>query len=349
MLTIRKTFITWYEQNKRPLPWRETNNPYHIWISEIILQQTRVNQGISYYYKFIKQFPDIYALANAPIEEVLKIWQGLGYYSRARNLHYAAHQIVNNYQGKFPANFQELLKLKGVGEYTAAAISSIAFNIPEPVLDGNVYRVLSRLFGIVESPQKANGKKTFKQKAIELIINQPPGIFNQALMEFGALQCIPKNPECTQCVFKKQCFAFQNNMVNELPLKKQKINKSHRYFHFFDIHYQNNMFIEQRKQNDIWKLLYQLPMIETNEPVSIENLTKQTLWKKLFKGTIVNIQNISKEKIHHLSHQKLFAKFYNLTIDHPNLYLIKNYIEINAEDIGKYSIPKLIENYLRNK
>jgi A/G-specific adenine glycosylase len=349
MLKTGKTFVTWYEQNKRALPWRETNDPYPIWISEIILQQTKVNQGISYYYNFIKQFPDIYTLANAPIEKVLKIWQGLGYYSRARNMHYAAQQIINQYQGKFPANFQELLKLKGIGEYTAAAIASIAFNIPEPALDGNVYRVLSRLYGIVESPQKAEGKKTFRQKAMELIKNQPPGIFNQALMEFGALQCIPKNPDCTHCVLKNLCFAFKNNMVNELPLKKQRIKQRQRYFHFLHIHYKNKTYIEQRKQNDIWKLLYQLPLIETNKPVNTENLTNQTLWKNLFKGTKVNIQNISKEIIHQLSHQKLFTKFYYINIDHPNSYLLKNYMEINAEDIEKYSIPKLLDNFLRNK
>jgi len=347
MLKIGKTFVTWYEQNKRALPWREINGPYPIWISEIILQQTRVNQGISYYYKFIKKFPDIYTLANAPIEEVLKIWQGLGYYSRARNMHYAAQQVINHYQGKFPANFQELLKLKGIGEYTAAAIASIAFNIPEPALDGNVYRVLSRLYGIAESPQKANGKKIFKQKAFELIKNQPPGIFNQALMEFGALQCIPKNPDCHQCVLQKSCFAFQNKLVTELPLKRTKISQRIRYINYLYIQYQNKIFIEQRKKNDIWKLLYQLPMIETNEPVSIENLTNQPLWKKVFKGTKVKIQHISKEKIHHLSHQKLFAKFYSIKIDHPNSYLLKNYIEISTEDIEKYSIPKLIENFLK--
>ncbi|MDY6801961.1 MAG: A/G-specific adenine glycosylase [Bacteroidota bacterium] len=349
MLKISKTLLTWYEQNKRALPWRKTNNPYYIWISEIILQQTRVNQGISYYYNYIKQFPDIYSLANAPIEDVLKIWQGLGYYSRARNMHYAAQQIINHYQGKFPANFRELLKLKGIGEYTAAAIASIAFNITEPAVDGNVYRVLSRLFGIAESPQKADGKKIFKQKAMELIKNQPPGIFNQALMEFGALQCIPKNPVCAQCVLKKYCYAFQNNMVNELPIKKQMINQRHRYFNFLHIHYQNKIYIQQRTQNDIWKLLYQLPLIETDEPVYTENLIKQTLWKNLFKGTKVNIQNISKEMIHHLSHQKLFAKFYHINIDSPNTYLLKNYIEINAEYIEKYSIPKLLENFMKNK
>ncbi|MGC9373409.1 MAG: A/G-specific adenine glycosylase [Bacteroidales bacterium] len=349
MLKTGKTFVTWYEQNKRALPWRETNDPYPIWISEIILQQTKVNQGISFYYNFIKQFPDIYTLANAPIEKVLKIWQGLGYYSRARNMHYAAQQVINQYQGKFPANFQELLKLKGIGEYTAAAIASIAFNIPEPALDGNVYRVLSRLYGIAESPQKADGKKIFRQKAMELIKNQPPGIFNQALMEFGALQCIPKNPDCTRCVLKNLCFAFKNNMVNELPLKKQRIKQRQRYFHFLHIHYQNKIYIEQRTQNDIWKLLYQLPLIETNKPVNTENLTNQTLWENLFNGTRVNIQNISKEIIHQLSHQKLFTKFYSINIDYPNAYLLKNYMEINAEDIEKYSIPKLLDNFLRNK
>jgi len=349
MLKISKSIISWYKQNKRALPWRETHDPYHIWISEIILQQTRVNQGINYYYKFIEQFPDIYSLANAPVEKVLKTWQGLGYYSRARNMHYTANDIIKNYEGRFPENYQKLLKLKGIGEYTAAAIASIAFNIDEPALDGNVYRVLSRLFGIAESSEKAKGKKIFKQKAAKLLKNQPPGIFNQAFMEFGALQCLPGRPYCNHCILKNTCFAFQHNMVSELPVKKQKINQSHRYLNYLEIRYKNKIFIEQRKQNDIWKLLFQLPLIETKSPVSLEHLIKNPLWEKLFNNTETEIQKKSNERIHHLSHQKLFTTFYQIKINRPNSFLSKNYLQINTQDIEKYSIPKLIENYLKKE
>jgi A/G-specific adenine glycosylase len=347
MQNISKAIVKWYEQNKRALPWRDTKDPYQIWISEIILQQTRVNQGINYYYRFIKNFPDIFALANTPVEKVLKTWQGLGYYSRARNMHYTANIIVKEYKGKFPSNFSDLKTLKGIGEYTAAAIASIAFNKTEPALDGNVYRVLSRLFGIAESPQKAIGKKIFRQKAIELIKNQPPGTFNQALMEFGALQCIPINPDCNSCILQKYCFAFQNNMINELPIKKQKINQRPRYFNFLHIFYNNKTYIEQRTQNDIWKLLYQYPLIETNHSVTIEYLTKLPIWAQLFDNTRVYIQQVSEEKTHQLTHQKIFAKFYTIRISQPNQFLLKNYKEIKHNTIQKYSVPKLIDNYLQ--
>lgn len=347
MQNISKAIVKWYEQNKRALPWRDTKNPYQIWISEIILQQTRVNQGINYYYQFINNFPDIIELANAPVEEVLKTWQGLGYYSRARNMHHTANIIANEYKGKFPCNYSELINLKGIGDYTAAAIASIAFNKPEPALDGNVYRVLSRLFGIAESPEKANGKKIFRQKAIELLKNQSPGTFNQALMEFGALQCIPINPDCKNCILQKFCFAFQKNLVNELPVKKQKINQRIRYFNFLHILYNNKTYIEQRTQNDIWKLLYQYPLIETNHSVTLEYLTKIPLWNQLFDNTNVYIQQVSEAKPHQLTHQKIFAKFYTIKISQPNLFLLKNYKEIKLNTIQKYSVPKLIDNYLQ--
>ncbi|MEE4198903.1 MAG: A/G-specific adenine glycosylase [Bacteroidales bacterium] len=347
MLKVNKAITEWYQHNKRDLPWRDTKNPYYIWISEIILQQTRVDQGIHYYDQFIHHFPDIFTLANSPLEKILKLWQGLGYYSRARNMHYTANQIVNNFQGKFPESYHELIKLKGVGEYTAAAIASIAFDQNVPALDGNVYRVLSRVFGIAESTEKAYGKKVFKQKATELMKNQNPGIFNQALMEFGALQCTPKNPACESCVLNHDCFAFEHKMIDDLPLKKQKINQRHRFFNFLYIQHENKIYIEQRKKNDIWKLLYQFPLIETNKSVSLDSLIRNNHWKRLFKGTKTNIERISKEKIHQLSHQKLFAKFYQVKIDQPNTFLLNNYLETTPEEVDKYGVPKLIENFLK--
>ncbi|MFO7827681.1 MAG: A/G-specific adenine glycosylase [Bacteroidales bacterium] len=346
MSTISQTIINWYEQNKRGLPWRESRNPYIIWISEIILQQTRVNQGISYYYRFIEKFPDIYSLASATTDEVLKMWQGLGYYSRARNLHFTAQQIVKKYNGKFPDEYDELISLKGVGEYTAAAIASMAFNKPEPVLDGNVFRVLSRLYGISESTQKSSGKKIFMQKARELIEPKSPGLFNQAIMEFGALHCTPKNPGCSNCDLQFYCYAFQNNLVNELPVKKQKIKQRNRFLHYLYIQYNNNTYIEQRKQNDIWKLLYQFPLIETDKLYNIDEVISNSKWRQLFNGTKTIIKSISEEKIHLLTHQKLFARFYHIEIEQPNHFLIENYQQIPNKELDKLSVPKLIENYL---
>lgn len=346
MSGISQVIIKWYKKNKRDLPWRDSENPYLIWISEIILQQTRVNQGINYFYLFIEKFPDINSLARASIDEVLKIWQGLGYYSRARNMHYTAQQIVKQYNGKFPDNYNNLIKLKGVGEYTAAAIASIAFNKPEPVLDGNVFRVLSRLYGISESTQTSGGKKIFMKKALELILPEAPGLFNQAIMEFGALQCIPKKPDCLNCDLKLYCYAFQNDLVNKLPVKKQKIKQRNRFLHFLYIKYDNKTYIEQRKQNDIWKLLYQFPVIETENTCSIELLKKNRQWQHLFNNTKITIKSIPKEKIHLLTHQKLYAKFYMIEIEEPNQFLTENYLEINIKNLKKYSVPKLIDNYL---
>ena len=223
MINLSETLMWWYSHNKRDLPWRETKNPYNIWVSEIILQQTRVNQGLEYYNKFIDTFPNIHSLAKASINDLLKVWQGLGYYSRARNMHITAQEIIGKYNGEFPSNYEELIKLKGIGDYTASAIASISFNKLTPVLDGNVFRVIARLFGISESTQTATGKKLFKQKLFELIPENNPGTFNQAIMEFGALHCVPQNPDCEGCPFKSVCFAHNKNLVSALPLKKKKV------------------------------------------------------------------------------------------------------------------------------
>lgn len=346
MSGISQIINNWYEQNKRDLPWRDSGDPYIIWISEIILQQTRVNQGINYFYRFIERFPDIYSLASATTDEVLKMWQGLGYYSRARNLHFTAQQIVKEYDGKIPDNYNNLIKLKGIGEYTAAAIASIAFNKPEPVLDGNVFRVLSRLYGISESTQKSGGKKIFMQKAHELIVSENPGLFNQAIMEFGALQCIPKNPDCLSCDLQLYCYALKNDLVNDLPVKKQKIKQQNRFLHFLYIKYNNNTYIEQRKENDIWKLLYQFPVIETKKSCSFDQLVKSNQWHHFFNNTKILIKSISDEKIHLLTHQRLYAKFYMIEIEQPNHFLTENYLEISIKKFRKLSVPRLIEKYL---
>jgi A/G-specific adenine glycosylase len=254
------TLINWYETNKRDLPWRNTTDPYKIWISEIILQQTRVNQGLPYYRKFISNFPKVEDLANASEEKVLKLWQGLGYYSRARNMHQSAKYILNELNGVFPTSYIEIKKLKGVGEYTAAAISSFCFKEKKAVLDGNVYRLLSRFFGI-ETPIDSNkAKKEFTDLLKHLISSEKPDVFNQSIMEFGALQCTPKKPNCSICTWKNKCVAFATDKTHILPIKSKKIKKRIRYFNYIVYKQQQNYFIQKRTSKDIWKNMYEFPL-----------------------------------------------------------------------------------------
>lgn len=347
-MNFSKQLIEWYKQNKRDLPWRNTKNPYKIWLSEIILQQTRVNQGWSYYTKFINQFPTIIDLANATEEEVLKLWQGLGYYSRARNLHFTAKHIAFNLNGFFPTDYNEILKLKGVGEYTAAAISSFAYNQPFPVVDGNVFRVLTRIFGI-ETPIDSNeGKKAIYSLAHELIDSKRPLLFNQAIMEFGALQCIPKSPSCKSCIFNQNCYASINNMVTLFPIKQNKIKQRFRYFNYLVfISERNSTLLHKRIENDIWKNLYDFPLVETDKP--IENIETLILHSDFhtFKKQLQALFFIKKSSPikHVLSHQKIIATFWIVhTSDISKIK--KDYTEINLDDIEIYPVPVLIENYI---
>lgn len=347
MINISNSLIEWYTHYKRDLPWRESKDPYNIWVSEIILQQTRVNQGISYYYKFIDKFPDINSLAHASLDDLLKTWQGLGYYSRARNMHYTALDIVNNYKGEFPSEYSELIKLKGIGDYTASAIASISFNRATPVLDGNVFRVIARLFGLSASTQSIEGKKEFKKILFDLIPDKNPGIFNQSTMEFGALQCVPKNPDCNSCMLNFVCFAYCNNMVTDLPVKKQKIKQKIRYFNYMYILCDDFTFIEKRTKNDIWKLLYQFPLIETEQQVSINELEKNPTWNQVFKDTIPDVEINYYEKKHILSHQILYSRIYKVRINQVNDFLTNNYTRTHISDLVIYGIPKLLEDYLK--
>ncbi|MCW8941497.1 MAG: A/G-specific adenine glycosylase, partial [Flavobacteriales bacterium] len=239
-MEFSQKLISWYKNNKRDLPWRNTINPYKIWLSEIILQQTRVNQGLSYYYKFIEHYPSVKDLANASEQEVLKLWQGLGYYSRARNLHATARIITENYDGIFPVDYKKILSLKGVGEYTAAAITSFAYNQPYPVVDGNVFRVLARIYGVDTPIDTPEGKKTFNGLANKLIDKKQAATYNQAIMEFGALVCTPKNPECENCIFNNICAALINQQIELLPLKSKKIKQTNRYFNYLIIETNNS-------------------------------------------------------------------------------------------------------------
>ena len=344
-MELQRTILDWYLDNKRDLPWRNTNDPYKIWISEIILQQTQVSYGINYYNTFIKQFPTIHDLAKADQQTILNIWQGLGYYNRAINLHYTAKYVSRELEGKFPRKFDELIKLKGIGDYTASAISSICFNEKESVVDGNVYRVLSRYFGIKNPINLSTTFKVFKKKANELIQNvKSSGDYNQALMEFGALQCRPK-PECSKCVLSNQCYAFRHNFVHDLPVKLKKKKHKTRYFNFIvPVNKENKTKILQRDSSDIWNKLYQFPLIESKK--NVVKFSNSLLTDQLYQCLKLNQKSIEKINrtniMHKLSHQTLYLSFWKLDVNSP----IINGIKIN--DIAKYPFPVPIKNFIND-
>jgi len=345
-MDFKEIIVKWYAANKRDLPWRNTNNPYFIWIAEVILQQTRVAQGLSYYHRFIETFPTIKSLAEADIDKVMKVWQGLGYYSRARNLQNGAKQVMNDYGGKLPNSFEELIKIKGIGPYSAGAIASFAFKKIAPAIDGNVYRVLSRVFGVFSSSETAAGKKEFFRLTMDLIDTKHPDTFNQALLDFGALQCIPRNPICLECPFNEICYAYRNNLVNQLPVKGKKIASRDRFFNYIIIRYKDSTFIQRREIGDIWTSLYEFPLIETISSVETEELIKQNAWKELFGKNEFKILYISQPIKHLLSHQTLYTKFIIVEITKPNYLLKSNYLKISTSTIQEYSVPKVIDNFL---
>ncbi len=337
-----QTLLNWYEANKRNLPWRDCNNAYFIWVSEIILQQTRVQQGLNYYLRFIEKFPDIYTLAQSSIDEVLRQWQGLGYYSRARNMHKAAQQIVNQHNGQFPVTLQEMLQIKGIGEYTAAAVLSFAYNLPYPVIDGNVFRVACRYFGIEEPIESAGCKKQIKTLLEHHIPQQYAASFNQATMEFGALQCVPRNPECSQCPLSQDCFALQQEKVSLLPLKKKQITIKTRYFHYLLIEHQNQTYIRQRIHKDIWHLLFEYPMIEAEQQLSLDELQQHTFWKEWLRESVVRVEVIKRAK-HQLTHQTLHALFIKVTLRDD--YVPPEHccwIKVDTMTINHYAMPRLL-------
>ena len=305
--------ITWYLQNGRSLPWRETAEPYPIWLSEIILQQTRVAQGLPYYESFLTAFPTVFHLAKAPEEQVLKLWQGLGYYSRARNLHFTAKMIVDEYQGEFPDNYRELLNLKGVGDYTASAIASICFNEAAAVVDGNVYRVLSRVFGIATPINSTKGIKEFKGLAQQLIDETQPGTFNQAIMEFGARHCVPQSPSCSNCIFSEMCWARKQGKVKELPvkLKKTKV-KEHYYNYIIPISVDGRSVLEKRTGKGIWQNLYQFPLVESQKHLGEDELIELPSYQKISEALHITSLTLYTNDVvlHKLSHKHLHTKFW---------------------------------------
>lgn len=341
MIVFSNVLIKWYLEFKRELPWRKTTNPYHIWLSEIILQQTRVNQGMSYYLTFVNVFPTVFDLANATEEQVLKLWQGLGYYSRARNLHFSAKYIVTQLDGKFPNTYNEILKLKGVGDYTASAIASICFNEPTAVVDGNVYRVLARFYGIYIPINSTKGIKYFKELAQQLINKEKPAIHNQAIMEFGARMCKPQNPDCNSCPLHNKCVAFASNSIKELPVKEKKLKIKKRYFNYLvPISSEGKTTLNKRVKKDIWHNLYEFPLLESDKKMNKKEIITHKLFKNLFSSTCKEITLFNdKEIIHKLSHQHIHTHFWIVAVDHANL-------TINWEEIQKYPVPKLIANFI---
>ncbi len=342
--TFSKELINWYKTNKRELPWRETTNPYYIWLSEIILQQTQVKQGLPYYLNFVKHYPVIQDLANADEQEVLKLWQGLGYYSRGRNLHATAQHIVNNLGGQFPSTYEQLIKLKGVGDYTASAIASFCFDANTPTIDGNVYRVLSRIFGIKTPINTPKAQKEFKKLAFDLIDKNQPAVFNQAIMEFGALHCTPKQPKCKACMFASFCYAFEKKEVNKLPFKTKKNKTRKRYFNYIVLQTSDkSTYIRQRKGKDIWENLYEFPLIETEKEIDYKTLTRKQEFIDLTQNSGFELKLYSpKSLVHKLSHQHLYIRFWLLKLNSFSK------TTQTWEQIKDYPFPIVIYNFISN-
>jgi len=337
-----KTLLDWYKENKRDFPWRKSRDPYHIWLSEIILQQTRVQQGLPYYEKFIQHFPTVFDLAAASEEQVLKLWQGLGYYSRARNLHASARWVVAERQGIFPTTYKELLLLKGVGDYTASAIASICFEEPQAVVDGNVYRFLSRCFGIEMPIDTSGAHKYFKEKATALMKGVSPNNFNQAMMEFGALQCTPKLTACVECPFAQKCLAYQQGKVNEFPVKTKKIKVKKRYFNYLAIDTPTQQtIVNQRKAKGIWQNLYEFPLIETSSLLDQASLIQHSDFLKWSKYNIQSCEQVNPKAIKHiLTHQHLYIQFWRITLG-------KEVVEsIDYKKLKSLPVPVVIQHFI---
>jgi A/G-specific adenine glycosylase len=344
-MNFSNVLIKWYLQNKRDLPWRNTTNPYPIWLSEIMLQQTRVAQGMPYFLSFTTAFPTVFDLAVAHEEEVLKLWQGLGYYSRARNLHKTAQYIASDLDGIFPDNYSDLLKLKGVGEYTAAAIASFSYNEVVPVVDGNVFRVLSRYFDIETDIAQASAKKEFAALAFELMPKDNPATFNQAIMEFGALQCVPKSPNCGICVFNESCAALQKKKVDQLPVKSKKVKVRNRYFNYLVVADENdNTIIQKRTDKGIWHNLYEFPLIETEKEEDFDFITERIESEYFQDNSIISIlEDNDKSIIHKLSHQHLHIKFWKVNLNGS----VEN--GINNTVLRTFPFPIVIHNFIEKE
>lgn len=345
-MSIQKEIIKWYKLNKRDLPWRNTTDAYTIWLSEIILQQTRVEQGLPYFNKFLENFPTVKDFAAASEIQVLKLWQGLGYYSRGRNMLFTAKQVINLHKGIFPTRYEQLIKLKGIGEYTAAAISSFSNNEAKAVLDGNVFRVLARYFGVEEPINSTIGKKIFTELAQTLIIDQKPSLYNQAIMEFGALQCKPKLPLCSTCPLQFDCYALKNNKINLLPVKLKKVKVKERWFNYLVGIKDGRILTNQRNAGDIWQQMFDFPLIETTAKVQKDDLDFIQSVKSIF-GEEVQVSKIV-EKKHLLTHQIIYVQFFALENYMINFNQRTEIKSVLLEDFKELPHPKVISDFINS-
>lgn len=343
-----KILLGWNKsENIRQMPWKGETDPYRIWISEIILQQTRVLQGLEYYNRFIVAFPTVQSLAKADEKEVYKLWEGLGYYSRCKNLIISAKFIYEKLNGKFPRKYEDILALKGIGSYTASAISSFAFNEPYAVLDGNVFRVLSRFFGKEIPINTTEGKKYYGEIAQSLLDKKYPGKYNQALMDFGAVVCKPAAPLCLQCPLQKKCIAFLENKVQVLPVNTKKISQKNRFFNYLLVHYKNKYYVRKRTGKDIWENLYEFILIESNEWLDESAVTVNEQIRQILNLADYRVSFISTKKSQKLTHQLITGKFIHVEIQKP--LAIPGYFSVNGKQLKSLPFPKLIASYLADK
>ena len=337
--------LHWNEHhNNRAMPWKGEKDPYKIWLSEIILQQTRVEQGWSYYEKFITAFPTITHLARANEKKVYKMWEGLGYYTRCKNLIETARTIVNDYNAQFPSTYNEIKQLKGIGPYTAAAISSFAFNEPHAVVDGNVQRIIARYFGISTPVDTTSGKKLYQELAQEMLDKDQPGIYNQAIMDFGAVICKPQNPLCTICVQNKECEAFKHKLVSKLPVKQKKLVRKERWLYYCLIECQGKIYIRKRTDKDIWENLFEFVLYEA--PAAVPDISvRLPFLKKLFKGHSFHIDHISRMYHQQLTHQTIHGQFIQISVNEP-VPALKDYLLVDKKQLSRYAFPRFITTYL---
>ena len=342
-MNFNNELLQWYKTNKRELPWRGVSDAYVIWLSEIILQQTRVEQGLPYFCRFLEKYPDVSSFAAADEHEILKLWQGLGYYSRGRNMLKTARMVQELYDGKFPETYKELIKLKGIGQYTAAAIASFSANEARAVVDGNVYRLIARYFGIYEPVNSTQGQKTFQFMADELLDRQQPGLHNQAMMEFGAIQCKPKNPDCNICPMRLGCYAFANNAVGALPGKLNKLKIRERFFNYFLIADGDTILMNKRGDKDIWANMYDLPMIETPSMVNLDELVSLEQVREFF-GNDVKIMEASVVKKHLLTHQRLYVRL--IKLQGKPVKIKDDWFYTPVEEMKHLAIPRIVFLFL---
>lgn len=345
-MSFARLLLDWHAGIDRPMPWKGSRDAYRIWLSEIILQQTRLEQGLPYYERFVAAYPTITDLAQAPEAEVLKLWEGLGYYSRARNLHATAKYIHSQYNGVFPQTYAEILALKGVGAYTAAAIASFAFGLPYAVLDGNVYRVLARFFGIDTPIDSSEGKKQFARLAQEQLDATQPSAYNQAIMDFGAVHCKPAQPLCAECPMATQCQALQQGRVAELPIKEKKLEKKNRFFNYLVFNKKDQVQIHHRQEKDIWQQLYDFPLIETDTFLFLNQLEQDPRWMEWMQGRDYRILSHSKPFKQTLSHQQIIATFIEIELSSEFFLEGNTFITIERKKIANFAFPKIVRMYL---